>query len=208
MTARESAAAAVGESRETMSGLVATLTAVLIGFLLIPLSAIAGDVLAEPVPVPTDAFREVLVQVGDDLYIGGQPTEQGLKDMRALGVTTVVNLRTSREMDDRSIVPFDEAGVLKDLGMRYVHIPAGGPDTPYSPGMVDAFAAALTEARGKVLLHCTVAWRASHLYVAYLHRYAGLPLPDAVRRGRAINFGDLPLEGFLGQPLKLRVDDE
>lgn len=160
-----------------------------------------------PEVLPSQEFRQVLARVGDDLYIGGQPTEQGLRDLRQQGVTTVINLRTHAEMNDRSIVPFDEAGLLEALGMRYIHIPSGGPETPYSAAMVERFAAALAGADGKVLLHCTVAWRASHLYSAYLYRHAGLSLDAAVAHGRAINLGQWPLEGFLGEPISFEVAD-
>lgn len=182
-----------------------------IPFFLVCLTLGASPVTAEsfadatplPVALPADNFRDVLVQVGDSLFIAGQPTEAGLAQMVDSGVVTVVNLRTHREMDDRLIVPFDEAAEAEELGLEYVHIPSGGPETPYEPEMVTRFAQAMAAAEGKVLLHCTVAWRASHLYVTYLHRYRGLSLSEAIRHGQAINFGALPLEGFLGTPLSI-----
>lgn len=178
----------------------------LTALLLPPLSfAAAADAPPLPTQLPAENFQQVLARAGDDLFIAGQPSEAGLEQMRAAGVTTVVNLRTDREMDDRSVVPFDEAALAAQLGLTYVHVPAGGPDTPYTPEMVDRFAEALAEADGKVLLHCTVAWRASHLYTAWLHRYRHLPLPEAVRHGQAINLGTLPLEGFLGTPLTIEA---
>ena len=167
-----------------------------------------ADGLPLPQALPADNFREVLVQSGDRLFIAGQPTEAGLAQMAESGVVTVVNLRTHREMDDRSIVPFDEAASAAALGLDYVHVPSGGPETPYDGKMVARFAQAMEAAEGKVLLHCTVAWRASHLYVAYLHQYRGLPLPEAIRHGQAINFGTLPLEGFLGTPLNFETMDQ
>ncbi len=160
--------------------------------------------IAAPEKLDPEGFREILVQVGD-IYISGQPTPEGLERLQALGVTTVVNLRTTQEMDSREIVTFDEAEVLASLGMNYVHIPAGGPATPYAPGMVERFATALAAADGKVLLHCTVAWRASHLWTAYLTRYRGVDLADAVAHSRQINLGELPLEGFLGERLLIQT---
>ncbi len=162
---------------------------------------------APPLPeaLAADNFRDVLVKADDQLFIAGQPSEAGLAQMAEAGVVTVVNLRTHREMDDRNVVPFDEAASVRELGLEYVHIPSGGPDTPYDADMVSRFAQALETAEGKVLLHCTVAWRASHLYVAYLHRYRGLPLDEAIEHGRAINFGTLPLEGFLDSPLEIQT---
>lgn len=165
-----------------------------------------------PVPEPvnldaTGLFQEKFVSVGDDVFIGGQPTEKGLRELRAKGVTTVVNLRMPEEM---SRVAFDEGALAKELGMKYVHIPMRGTAAnPYGPKQLDAFAAALDAADGKVLLHCTVAWRASHLWAAYLIRERHVPVETALAQTRRINLMDdmrmggdqQPLEGFLGQPV-------
>ena len=93
--------------------------------------------------------------------------------------------------------------------MRYVHIPMRGtPDHPYGPKELDAFAAAMSSADGKVLLHCTIAWRASHLWAAYLIRERNVPVTEAITQTRQINLMDdmrmgnsptQPLEGFLGR---------
>ena len=170
-----------------------------------PLASAAPAAQAFPRALPSENFRDVLVEAGDRLFVAGQPTEAGLEQMANAGVVTVVNLRTHREMNDRGIVPFDEAAKAAALDLEYVHIPSGGPETPYAPDMVDRFAEVMATTEGKVLLHCTVAWRASHLYVAYLHEHLGLPLSEAVRHGQAINFGTLPLEGFLGTPLSIEA---
>jgi uncharacterized protein (TIGR01244 family) len=127
--------------------------------------------------------------------------------MAANGVKTVINLRTQREMDNRQQVPYDEAAVAKELGINYVHIPLGGPDTPYTPEAVEKFAAALDKADGKVLLHCTVGWRASHMWAAYLVKHKGVPEAEAIKQAQAINFGGytspnggaLPIDGLLGK---------
>jgi uncharacterized protein (TIGR01244 family) len=171
----------------------------------LPLASAATTGHALPQALANDNFRDVLVQAGDRLFIAGQPTEAGLEQLADAGVVTVVNLRTHREMNDRGVVPFDEAAKVAELDLKYVHIPSGGPETPYAPDMVDRFAEVMATTEGKVLLHCTVAWRASHLYVAYLHEHLGLPLAEAVRHGQAINFGTLPLEGFLGTPLSIEA---
>src|SRR5215831_1032021 len=79
-----------------------------------------------PDPVTLDAkglFQDKFVSVGDDMFIGGQPTEQALRELHAKGVTTVVNLRMPEEM---ARVSFDEAALVKELGMTYVHIPMRG----------------------------------------------------------------------------------
>ncbi len=153
---------------------------------------------------PAGLFQEKFVSVGDDMFIGGQPTEKALRELRAKGVTTIVNLRMPNEM---TRVGFDEAALAKELGIQYVHLPMNGtPENPYGPKALDAFAATMASAEGKVLLHCTIAWRASHLWAAYLIRDRNVPVTTALTQARQINLMDErpmsaqpPLEGFLGR---------
>ena len=175
--------------------------------------SIVGKGKTGPVPDPvnldtTGLFQAKFVSVGDDMFIGGQPTEKALRELKAKGVTTVVNLRMPEEM---ARVGFDEAALVRDLGIKYVHIPMRGTaDHPYGPKELDTFAAAMASADGRVLLHCTIAWRASHLWAAYLIRERKVPVGEALAQTRMINLMDdmrmgsgdqQPLEGFLGRPV-------
>ena len=135
------------------------------------------------------------------VIIAGQPGEKALAGLRDLGVTAVVNVRTPREMENREIVPFDEAAAVGRLGVEYVTIPLGGSDHPYTPAAVDELAAVLDRADGDVLLHCGMGGRAAYLWVAYLVREKGIAIDEAWARGRAIAIGPDPLEGLLGRPL-------
>ena len=173
--------------------------------LMFPLLLFAQEEVEYPKKIDQTGFRAVLVQTGD-VYISGQPDKEALKRMKELGVTTVVNLRTDMEMDNRNFVPYDEKAFIDSLGLKYVHIPQGGEDTPYGPEALDKFAEAVNEAEGKVLLHCTVAWRASHLWAAHLIRYKGFELDEAIRHAKAINFGTLPVEEFLGGKIKWIIE--
>lgn len=172
----------------------------------------AGTIAKVSAPVLMDTtglFRAVAARVGDDIIVAGQPTERALREAKARGVTTVVNLRTPQEME--KAVNFDEAGLVRQLGMRYVFIPMrGNEEFPYSPEAVTKFGDAVKSANGKVLLHCTVGWRASHLWAAYLIRDRGVPVEEALANARAINLmddhrmgdsGKQPVEEFLGRSL-------
>jgi hypothetical protein len=68
----------------------------------------------------------------------------------------------------------------------------------------------MSSADGKVLLHCTVAWRASHMWAAYLIQYRGVPAETAIKEARSINLMDdmrmgtgdkQPVEELLGRAL-------
>lgn len=170
----------------------------------------ASPAIADPVILDTTGlFQARVARVGADIFIAGQPTERGLRELKAQGVTTVVNLRTPSEMT--SSVPFDEAGLVAELGMRYVYLPVRGDSAyPYSPATLKQFAEAVSDAKGKVLLHCTIAWRASHLWAAYLISERGIPVDAALANARAINLmddhrmgrnGRQPVEDFLDRVL-------
>jgi uncharacterized protein (TIGR01244 family) len=155
----------------------------------------------------TGMFQERYARVGEDMFIGGQPTEKALREMKAQGVTTVINLRTPPEM---ARIGFDEAKLVSELGMKYVYIPMrGNKEFPYSPAELKRFSDAMAAADGKVLLHCTIAWRASHLWGAYLIEQ-GVPVDQALKHTRAINLMDdhrmgpgdkQPIEMLLGKPV-------
>jgi uncharacterized protein (TIGR01244 family) len=156
----------------------------------------------------TGMFLAAYARVGDDLFIGGQPTPKALRELKAQGVTTVINLRMPEEMER---IGFDEKTLIAELGMKYVHIPmrGGTGEMAYSPATLAKFTEALKGAQGKVLLHCTVAWRASHIWGAYLIQ-EGLPEAEVIRHARAINLmdehrmdasGNQPIEMFLGRKL-------
>ena len=166
--------------------------------------------LSAPIALDTTGrFESAIDRVGDDMFIGGQPTERALREMKAQGVTTVVNLRTPEEM--KRTVKFDEPALVAQLGMKYVYLPVRGDSAfPFTSETVSRFADAVEHAHGKVLLHCTVGWRASHLWAAYLIRDRGIAETDAIANARAINLmdehhmtsnGKQPVEEFLGRTL-------
>lgn len=191
----------------SFAAVVSTLTAGFCGAQHLTGAQPTGEV---PAPVALDnagLFQDKFAQVGDDVFIAGQPTEKGLRELQTRGATTVVNLRTPPEM---AKVPFDEARLARELGMDYINIPVRGTkDMPYSPAALKQFADAMTNAKGKVLLHCTVAWRASHLWAAYLIQYRNVPVATALKDARMINLMDdmrmgdseQPVEAFLGRAL-------
>jgi uncharacterized protein (TIGR01244 family) len=188
----------------------------LVGVLLVAASADAQRLVKQDaiksVPAPvildnTGMFQDKYAKVGDDFFIAGQPTEKALREMKAQGVTSIVNLRSPSEMER---VGYDEAKLIADLGMKYVYLPVrGDAQFPYTPETLAKFSETMRTAEGKVLLHCTVAWRASHLWGAYLIQQ-GVPEADALKHARAINLmddhrmdasGRQPIELFLGRKI-------
>lgn len=150
---------------------------------------------ATPAPLKTVAHDRVL--------IAGQPGEIDLKTLREQGVTTIFNLRTEAEMSDRSVVPYDEAALAKELDLAYVQEPIGGTDHPFRPEVLEAFKAELDRSQGKLLLHCGTGGRAGLVYAAYAVKYLGQEPDEAMRSLEALGGWPLPLERLTGIPLKV-----
>ncbi len=127
-------------------------------------------------------------------YIAGQPSLEAFRWLRDQGVTRVVNLRSEGENEDFAWSSFDEQSVLGELGMKYLSVPVSGRDG-YSPENLDAMARFL-EPGEQVLIHCGGAGRATSFLMAYLVRYEGYTLDQAVDVGQEMTFF-LPLESLL-----------
>lgn len=179
--------------------------------MIIVLSSVSLNAAEEKPPLPekidATGFQDVLAKTGD-IYIAGQPSVEGLERMAKDGVKTIISFRTPHEMNDRSIVPFDEAEQAAALGMNYINIPLGGDKHPYSPEALDEFARVLDTLDGKALIHCTVAWRASHMWSAYLAKHKGMDVNEAVAHGRAVNMGVPPMEALLGGNVTYSVTEK
>ena len=176
-----------------------------ITFLLMTESVFSQDSVSFPIKLDNAGFQDVFAQ-SDDLYISGQPEKESFAKLKSEGVTTVVNLRTPSEMENREYVPFDEKGVVDSLGLEYIYIPLGGTEFPYTNEALQKFADAVEKAEGKVLLHCTVGRRASNMYAAYLIQFKGFEPNKAIEYAKAINFGEWPLEGLLGKKMIIEFE--
>jgi protein tyrosine phosphatase (PTP) superfamily phosphohydrolase (DUF442 family) len=68
-------------------------------------------------------------RLDDRITTSGQPTEQQLVDIRALGVRHIINL--GLHTHDKALP--DEAASVSRLGMTYIHIPVEGSCTSVRP---------------------------------------------------------------------------
>jgi len=108
----------------------------------------------------------------------------------------VINLRTEEEMAER--VGFDEAAVLDDLGVRYVHLPLPreGRDA-----WLRAFTAEMKRTRGPVLIHCGSSNRAGAVWGRYLRVERGFTADAALLRARAAGVRSESLEAWVTSPV-------
>jgi len=180
--------------------------ALLAAALFLAAPAFGQATVAFPKKLERTDFQGVIADTGS-VYVAGQPTADALRDLASKGVTTVISVRTEAEMNNRKQVPYDEAALAKELGVTFVNVPLGGPDSPYTPEALAKVTAAIDSSKGKVLLHCTVGWRASHVWAAYLVKDKGVSYEEAVRQASAINLNgynppgatSTPMDGLLGK---------
>jgi uncharacterized protein (TIGR01244 family) len=117
------------------------------------------------------------VVVRPGLASAGQPSADGLRQLKALGFKTVVNLRTPIEG-----APLDEAEIVRGQGLRYVSVPMTAA-TVTSKDLETIQAVLDDPAAEPVLLHCASGNRTGGIWAAVLAR-KGKSLEEAETEGR------------------------
>lgn len=117
-------------------------------------------------------------QVGENIWIGPQPTQNDFNEFAAEEVTAVINTRTQAEMDQ---LEYKETEELQQFGISYDLLEIGKGHA-YSPTKLNAFNDLMTANQGKKLvLHCRSGYRASQLYAAWLIKYQGKSADEALK---------------------------
>ena len=112
---------------------------------------------ASPQPIFHFAYGQKLHVAGipnagkitDVLYRGAQPKENGLVSLKAMGITTIVDLRG----EDREKIDW-ERKLSESLGMRFVHIPVSGWSPPTDEQLVQFLSLFRGDAQQKIFVHC------------------------------------------------------
>lgn len=135
----------------------------------------------------------------DNLFLGGQPNLETLEWLKTQGVDLVINLRSEKENEEFSASAFNEKKKVKMLGMEYLSVPVAGYDS-YTKENLAKLAAALNGNDNKVLIHCASCGRVSSFMMAYLVKYKGYNLAEAVGFGKQLKF-KFPLEDMLDEEI-------
>jgi protein-tyrosine phosphatase len=121
-----------------------------VAFLLLGNGLILGSTLwfrwSSPAAAADVSGIDNLRVVDDRVLRGAAPSAEGLRDLAALGVTTVIDLRAEADL-----ATWD--GVLSDLAMERFHLPIRDGQLP-SAEQARAVLRIVDEADGKVFLHC------------------------------------------------------
>ncbi|HEX8764875.1 MAG TPA: tyrosine-protein phosphatase [Candidatus Acidoferrum sp.] len=88
-------------------------------------------------------------KIHEVLFRGAQPKENGLAELKKLGITTIVDLRG----EDREKSEW-ERGAAETLGMRFVHLPVSGWAPPSDEQVAQFLALFRDDPQQKVFVHC------------------------------------------------------
>ena len=155
---------------------------------------------ANAVPAaPESAFDKA--RSFDRIVVAGQPTLADLKSLKERGIVQVFNVRGTEEMTVENI-GFDERAELAALGIAYSTHPIDKAEA-YTTELLAAFAKQVDASNGKILLHCTVGWRASNVYAAYAMKYLGKTPDEAAHLLEAVGGWPHTLERLTGERLTL-----
>ena len=83
------------------------------------------------------------------LYRGAQPSEQGLSELKKLGISTIVDLRG----EDREKIKWERKHA-ESLGMRFVNIPVSGWSPPTDGQVVQFLSLFHSDSTQKIFVHC------------------------------------------------------
>jgi len=151
--------------------------------------------------LPTPSLEKA-VRIGR-VIIAGQPTEEEIRSLKSRGIFHVFNVRSPEEMNDKVQINFDEAALVKEMGIEYVNIPISGDQYPYRNEVLDAFASMMKSSKDSVLLHCKGGGRARWLFAAYEIKYLDKSPDEVIRSLQSIKAWPLPVEQLTGIPLKI-----
>lgn len=143
----------------------------MLGFLLLLAGcSVPGPLVASPPTSPERRIAQVeagesvpirqFARVGDALhperriYRGGQPSDEGLQRLAALGVKTIVSFQNAYDQAEETADVAHERDVAARLGMTFINLPLAEDGTP-SPEIIQRFLEVVTDpGRQPVFVHC------------------------------------------------------
>jgi tyrosine-protein phosphatase SIW14 len=137
-------------------------------------------------------------RINDGLYRGAQPNEQGLEELRKLGITTIVDLRA----EDKVKAEWEKQQAEK-LGMRFVHIPIAGFAAPTNEEVVQFLSLVRSDPQQKIFVHCLLGEDRTGVFIAtYRMSVQKWPVAQAMKEMYAFGFN-----GFWHPAMKSFVRD-
>lgn len=133
---------------------------------------------------PTNRFH----LVAPSIYRGAQPDMERFADLAALGIRTVINLRSTQDRVER------ERRVVEGLGMKFVNIPLRGYRSPADAQIRRALAELdeATRAKTPAFVHCRLGKdRTGTVIACFRIARQGWSNEDALREAKKLGMSPL-----------------
>ncbi len=126
-------------------------------------------------------------KINEGLYRGAQPNEQGLEELKKLGITTIVDLRA----EDRQKTEWERKEAER-LGIHFVHIPIGEFAPPTNEEVVQFLTLVRSEPQQKIFVHCHFGEDRTGVFVAtYRMGVQKWPAAQAMREMYSFGFNGM-----------------
>ncbi|HTZ48715.1 MAG TPA: hypothetical protein VMH20_14060 [Verrucomicrobiae bacterium] len=123
-------------------------------------------------------------KVDDYLYRGAQPSEPALKELKQLGITTIVDLR-----GERKGLMETERKNAQAMGIELISLPGNGWSPPTDEQLAQFFTIMQATPRRKVFLHCWLGGdRAGVFIAAYRIAFDGWTSEQALQEMHEFHF--------------------
>lgn len=123
--------------------------------------------------------------LSEQLSVGAQPSEEGLRQLAGEGIRSVVNLRTEGE-EDQPLSPAQEGEKVRGLGLEYLHIPVSSKEPRGE--QVDEFRGKLPTLAGPVYVHCASGKRAGAFAMMHQAVESGWTGEETLKKAEAMGF--------------------
>lgn len=136
------------------------------------------------------------IKFNQAITVGGQPSRDDLRQLADEGFKAIVNLRPKGE-DDQQLDPEVEAGIVRDLGLRYFNLPVTMDSI--SEDKVDTFRRQLSELPEPIYVHCSAGKRAGAFVMMHVAAEQNMSGDEALKKAEEMGFEcDQPqLESFV-----------
>ncbi|HET8964724.1 MAG TPA: tyrosine-protein phosphatase [Candidatus Acidoferrum sp.] len=126
-------------------------------------------------------------KINDSLFRGAQPREEGIKELKNLGITTIVDLRG----EDPGKIAWERAQA-ESLGIRFINIPVSGWSPPSNDQVAQFLKIFRDHPKEKVFVHCRFGDDRTGVFVAtYRMAYEGWPAQQAMNEMYFFGFNGL-----------------
>ena len=144
-------------------------------------SAVSQSAFAEKIYVPGISD---FGKVNDFLYRGAQPKDNGVEQLKKLGIDTIVDLRSKLH----GLIE-NERQRAETLGIRFINLPGSGWATATDEEIAQFFSLVRERPRRKIFVHCWLGGDRSGMFIAaYRIAFEGWSPQQAIQEMRSFHY--------------------